>query len=200
MPELIGHGKLSGSEPIILHDAALPTTVLAFWSWALSDVISNTARGLLAEFFVACDLGVTDAIRVEWAPFDLTSRGGIRVEVKSSAYIQRWTQKRVTSPSFSVTPTRFWDQEVGDYVGERKRHADVYVFCLHAHQDRATLNPLDVRQWQFFAAPTTLLDTHLGTQKTVGLRTLQRIGVAEVAFGAIDTTITRLAGAVGEAR
>ena len=50
MPELIGHGKLSGSEPIVLHDAALPTTVLAFWSWALSDVISNTARGLLAEF------------------------------------------------------------------------------------------------------------------------------------------------------
>ena len=48
---MIGHGKLSGSEPIILHDAALPTTVLAFWSWALSDVVSNTARGLLAEFF-----------------------------------------------------------------------------------------------------------------------------------------------------
>jgi hypothetical protein len=125
MPELIGHGKLSGSEPIILHDAALPTT---------------------------------------------------------------------------VTPTRFWDQDVGDYVGERKRHADVYVFCLHAHQDRATLNPLDVRQWRFFAAPTRLLDTHLGVQKTVGLRTLQRIGVTEVAYGAIDTAITRLAGAMGDAR
>jgi hypothetical protein len=200
MPELIGHGKLSGSEPIVLHDAALPTTVLAFWSWALSDVISNTARGLLAEFFVACDLGVTDAMRVEWAPFDLTSRGGVRVEVKSSAYVQRWTQKRLTVPAFSVTPTRFWDQVVGDYIGERKRHADVYVFCLHAHQERATLNPLDVRQWQFFVVPTTLLDRHLGAQKTVGLRTLQRIGVTEVAYGAIDATIMRLTGAMGEAR
>ena len=49
MPELIGPGKLSGSESIILHGAAL------------SDVISNTARALLAGFCVACDLGVTDA-------------------------------------------------------------------------------------------------------------------------------------------
>ena len=81
----IGNVKLSGSEPIALHEGAAPMTVLAFWSWALSDVISNTTRGLPAEFVVACDLGVTDAVRVEWAPFDLTSRGGIRVEVKASA-------------------------------------------------------------------------------------------------------------------
>lgn len=200
MSELIGHRRLSGSEPIVLHDATLPTTVLAFWSWALSDVISNTARGLLAEFFVASDLGVADAMRVEWAPFDLTSRRGIRVEVKSSAYIQRWTQKRISSPSFSVAPTRFWDREVGDYVGERKRHADVYVFCLHAHQERETLNPLEVRQWQFFAAPTRLLNRQLGAQKTVRLSTLQRIGVTEVPYGAIETTVTALAGARADAR
>src|SRR2546421_2106613 len=120
MPALLGHGQLSGSEPIRLHDAALPTTVLVFWRWALSDVVSNTARGLLAEFFVACDLGVTDAMRIAWAPCDLPARGGMRVEVKSAAYIQHWTPKRVTSPSFSVTPTRCWDHAVGDYIGERK--------------------------------------------------------------------------------
>ena len=57
MQELIGHVKLSGSESITLHDVALPATALAFWSWALSDVISDTARGLLAEFFVARNLG-----------------------------------------------------------------------------------------------------------------------------------------------
>jgi hypothetical protein len=82
MPELIGPGKLSDSESIVLHDAALPTTVLAFWRWALSDVIGSTARGLLAEFFVACDLGVTDVMRIEWAPFDLISRRGLQVEVR----------------------------------------------------------------------------------------------------------------------
>lgn len=57
MQELIGYVKLSGSEPITLHDVALPATALAFWSWALPDVIGDTARGLLAEFSVACDLG-----------------------------------------------------------------------------------------------------------------------------------------------
>jgi len=194
MLERIAHHSLSGAEPIVLHDAALPTNVLSFWSWALSDVLSNTARGLLAEFFVACDLGVTDAIRVEWAPFDLTSHSGIRVEVKSSAYLQRWKQKHASIPIFSVASTRFWDQSLGAYTGERKRQADVYVFCLHSHQEYDTLNPLDVRQWKFFVAATTLLDTHLGAQKTVSLSTLQGIGVTEVTYGAIDATITKLAG------
>lgn len=125
MSEVVSNNKLSGSEPIILHDPALPTTVLSFWSWALSDVMSNTARGLLAEFFVAYDLGVTDDIRIEWAPFDLTSRSGIRVEVKSSAYLQRWKQKRASTPNFSVAPTRRWDRE----VGEPKRQ--MYMFSVY---------------------------------------------------------------------
>jgi hypothetical protein len=156
--------------------------------------MSNTARGLLAEFFVACALGIIEKMRVEWAPFDLTSREGIKVEVKSSAYIQSWTQQRMTAPSFSIAPTRLWNPDLGAYVGERKRHADVYVFCLHAHQERATLNPLDIRQWQFFVTPTAFLDTCLGVQKTVGLRTLQRIGATEVAYGTLNATIARCAG------
>lgn len=197
MQDRVGFYKLSGTESIALGEVGIPTTVLGFWSWALSDVVSNTARGLLAEYLVACDLGVTDSLRVEWEPFDLTSRGGVRVEVKSSAYVQRWEQKRARTPSFSIAPTRFWDAEVGDFVGDKQRQADVYVFCLLAHRDRATVNPLDVRQWRFFAAPTRLLDRHLGAQKSAALSTLERIGVKEVAFGAIDAAIEELASASG---
>lgn len=193
------NNKLFGSEQITLHSRTQPTTVLAFWSWALSDVMSNTARGLLAEFFVASDLGVTDAMRIEWAPFDLTTRTGIRVEVKASAYLQRWKQKRATNPSFSISPTRFWDQDLGTYVGDSKRQADVYVFCLHAHQDPDTLNPLDVRQWKFFVASTALLDTYLGTQKQVTLRKLLHVGVTEVPYGEIDATIVQLMAKSGNA-
>lgn len=185
------HSGFSGSEPIRLFNAAPPTTVLHFWRWALSDVTSNTARGLLAEFLVACDLGVTCSVRKEWTSFDLKSRTGIRVEVKASGYVQRWAQKRPTSPSFSITSTRLWDEDRGVYAGDIKRQADVFVFCLHAHRDRATLDPFDVRQWKFFVAPTTLLDMRLPARKRAALTTLQSIGVEEVSFGRIDAAISK---------
>jgi hypothetical protein len=32
---------------------------------------------------------------------------------------------------------------------EIKRHADVYVFALLAHTDKATVDPLSLDQWRF---------------------------------------------------
>lgn len=43
-------------------------------------------RGVVAEFLVACDLGIVDGFRAEWGPWDLETKSGIKVEVKSSAY------------------------------------------------------------------------------------------------------------------
>ena len=40
----------------------------------------------------------------------------------------------------------------------KRRQAEVYVFALLAHQHGATLDPLDVAQWEFFVVPTVTLD------------------------------------------
>jgi glutathione peroxidase-family protein len=37
-----------------------------FWSWAYSDVLSNTIRPLFAEFLVGYALDVIESPRIEW--------------------------------------------------------------------------------------------------------------------------------------
>ena len=67
-------------------------TVLNFWQWSGSDLISNTARGLFAEYIVASDIGIVNGVNQSWLEYDLKSPEGIRIEVKTSAYIQDWYQ------------------------------------------------------------------------------------------------------------
>ena len=66
-------------------------TIGDFWSWAYSDLMSNTVRPLFAEFLVGRCLGLIDKPRKEWDHVDFLYSGK-KVEVKSSAYVQTWTQ------------------------------------------------------------------------------------------------------------
>ena len=97
-------------------------------------------------------------IREEWAPYDLLTPEGITVEVKSSAYIQSWHRERLSPIVFSCPKTRAWDPQTGGYEKEARRQARVYVFALLAYQHQATLDPLDLDQWDFYVVPTAVLD------------------------------------------
>ena len=55
---------------------------------AVADIVGNTNRGALAEFIVARAIGSEPAVRNDWAAYDLETPSGIKVEVKSSAYLQ----------------------------------------------------------------------------------------------------------------
>lgn len=52
--------------------------------------MGNTVRGVIAEFLVASALGISGDMREAWSPFDLLTEDGIKIEVKSSAYVQQW--------------------------------------------------------------------------------------------------------------
>ena len=54
------------------------------------------ARAL--DVIVASDLGCTDGVRQEWDAYDIETPDGIKVEVKSGAYLQSWSQKKHRSP------------------------------------------------------------------------------------------------------
>jgi hypothetical protein len=43
----------SGAEPLTIENKALNFTLLDFWQWSVSDILSNANRGRLAEFIVA---------------------------------------------------------------------------------------------------------------------------------------------------
>ena len=45
--------RKSGSEPLHANGTPLGVSLQQFWQWSGSDLISNSQRGILAEFLVA---------------------------------------------------------------------------------------------------------------------------------------------------
>ena len=85
----------TGNELFHWKGQSLDISLLDFWRWSVSDLVSNATRGRLAEFIVATALNVPfDQVRDEWGAYDLLTPEGIKVEVKSAAYIQSWYQSK----------------------------------------------------------------------------------------------------------
>jgi hypothetical protein len=183
--------RLTGEERFITRTSVITPTVLDFWRWSTADLMSNATRGILAEFIVATALGVTGEIREEWAPVDLTYKG-VPIEVKASGYLQAWGQDKLTVPKFGVKRARYGDRITGKFLGEQKRHAMLYIFCLHNCCDTAQVNPLDLDQWSFYVTPTDLLDQRFPSADTVSIRQLEILGISLVSFSEIRGEIDRL--------
>jgi hypothetical protein len=116
----------SGNEPLNYNGQPLKFTLLDFWRWSASDILSNTTRGILAEFIVATAVNIDAAnVRDEWGAFDLVTPSGIKLEIKSAAYLQSWFQKTLSNISFSTKLARHWDSGTNVMASVAKRHADV---------------------------------------------------------------------------
>lgn len=160
-----------------------------FWRWSASDLLSNATRGILAEFIVARALDVEMTVRSEWDAFDLLTPAGMKIEVKSAAYLQSWFHEKLSTILFDIRPTFGWDAASNTRATEIHRQADVYVFCLLAHTDKETVDPLDLDQWTFFILPTAVLDEKCPTQKTISLAPLRGLGAVECDVGGIAAAV-----------
>ena len=164
----------TGNEKFIFKDKDLGKTMLNFWSWAYSDLIRNVNRGAFAEFVVREAMNTqcrnapprTD-FRVSMDAYDLLSPDGIRVEVKSSAYIQAWESEHPARISFRIAPAKSLDSS-GNYSADSQycRHSDVYVFCVWTAMSREQ-NILDLSLWDFYVIATKTLDQKVPNQKTI---------------------------------
>ncbi len=143
--------RLTGDEPLG------PSTVGAFWRWALGDLRMNTARGYLVEYLVAQALGDPSQIRVEWGPWDVRAADGTLVEIKTSGRLQSWTLKALSTPSWSfksVRSDRVWSETEGAYVEiDPSTRVHVWIFALQTTEDPERYDPLDVDQWTFRVIP-----------------------------------------------
>jgi hypothetical protein len=149
---------------------------LDFWRWSVSDILSNATRGRFAEFVVGTAVGLNPKnLRDEWDSYDLTTDNGIKIEIKSSAYIQSWNQKRFSAISFSIKPARYWDAEKNIYQAEPTRPADLYVFCHLKHKDQNTIEPLKMEQWDFYILPTCRLDNYERSQSSITINSLKKM-------------------------
>ena len=169
---VISTKMLEGSETFKNAEESLLVSadILDYWRWAYSDIVGNTNRGALAEFIVARAIGSEAAVRNDWAAYDLETPNGIKVEVKSSAYLQSWNQDTVSAPSFSIRKAKEWSPETNEFGEERLRHSDVYVFCLLAYKgDKRMLNPLDLSQWVFYVVKTSEIDRIFGDRSSISI-------------------------------
>lgn len=164
-----------------------------FWRWSNSDLLDNTARGVVAEYIVARALGVpTEGVRVSWTAWDLETSSGLKIEVKSSAYIQSWHQERLSLVQFGVRKRLAWDPKNGGYEQESKRHAHVYVFAVLAHQQKQTIDPLDLSQWSFYVVPTRALDERKRSQHSITLRSLEALAGPRIGFHSLKEAVERI--------
>mgnify|MGYP006911499258 FL=1 len=168
-----------GSEQLTFKDKELGSSVLDFWSWAYSDLIRNVNRGAFAEFIVLEAMnnqsGITPPrtnFRVSMDAYDLLSPDGIRVEVKSSAYIQAWESEHPARISFRIAPAKSLDSS-GNYSADSQycRHSDVYVFCVWTAMSREQ-NILDLSSWDFYVIATKTLNQKVPNQKTITFQSL----------------------------
>ncbi len=159
---------LSGDEPIDGAGARLRD----FWAWAYSDLRTNTVRPVLAEYLVARAVGADLRPRVEWDPHDVLTPDGLRLEVKSGAYLQAWEQPRLSAITFGGLRSRAWTENGREI--EQTYNADGYVFALQTATEHATYDALDVDQWSFWVLSAAVV-------AATGQRSLRLSVVAEKA-------------------
>ncbi len=183
--------KRSGGESFRRHGAALAYSLKDFWAWSSSDLMSNALRGRVAEFLVAQALGIAGEVRNEWDSWDLTSRTGATVEVKSTAYIQTWAQRGPSTLMFDIGTKRGWNAATNLMELERRRQASVYVFAILDHRERLTVDPLDVDQWKFYVLASRVLDAKVPSQKSIRLTTLLKLGAQLCSFEDLAEMVER---------
>ena len=188
--EAIQSSKKTGQESFIFEGKKTNHNVLSFWQWSNSDLLGNSLRGILAEYIVASAIGVLQKPREEWEAYDLVSLEGLKIEIKSSSYLQSWEQNKFSKILFGIKPTVTWQND-GTKRSGLKRQADLYVFCVLSHKDKDTVNPLDLSQWDFYLLKTAILNEFSLTQKTITLPSLLKLKPLIVKYAGLKQAITK---------
>ena len=166
----------TGKEQLTFNEKLLDFSLLDFWRWSVSDILSNATRGRFAEFIVATAINIEKtALRDEWSAYDLETSTGIKLEIKSAAYIQSWFQRSLSKISFSTKAALSWDISTNKQSEIKKRHADVYVFCLLHHETKQTIDQLNMNHWEFYVMATKELNDYSGSQHSITLKSLQNL-------------------------
>lgn len=163
---------LISTTPFSLHSKDISLTVSDFWTWGFSDLLDNTLRGVLAEFLVSSVCGTSD-VRINWTPYDCVSPSSRRIEVKSAAYLQSWTDEDFSRISFDIAPKFSWTPENG-YSDVKSRNCDLFVFSVYTATSR-NQSILNLDLWDFYILATSTLNREIPNQKKISLSSLQRL-------------------------
>jgi hypothetical protein len=181
--------RLTGDERFKGMDA----TVREFWAWSTSDLREDSTRGILAEFIVGKALGAqeTEEFRISWSNFDLTTPSCVHVEVKSSAYLQSWKQKKLSQIRFGGLFARSYDEAAVRFDPEPEIRADVFVFAIQTCTDPQAYDALDIGQWEFYVATAEAIREHGG--RSVGLPTVRGFAKGPFTYSGLERAVEEAA-------
>lgn len=174
---------LTGSEPFVGLDA----TVADFWRWAFSDLRDNTTRGILAEFLVARAVGDERSLRIGWDNFDAQAPDGTAIEVKCSAFLQSWTQKRHSDLVFGRLSAREFDATRNEYSVDERVRSDVFVFAVQTQREPAAYDVLDISHWEFWVVSASTIRERAG--KTVGIGWVREHATGPLSYSGLADAI-----------
>ena len=169
-----------------------------FWQFALGDLRMNNARGYLAEYLVGTALGIQELQRIEWDSYDLLF-GAITIEVKSSAYLQLWDQKELSTLNFTglqgIRSNPRAPDGGRDPLG-RRLNAMVYVFGVQTSTSHDVYDQLNVAQWDFYVVSRS--DLASTNQNSLGIARVKSLSGGATAWDDLKAAVT--AAAVGQER
>lgn len=183
--------KKIGHEKFTFNQEQLKVDVLSFWQWSASELLGNAQRGILAEFIVASTIDALKKPREEWDAYDLLTNKGLKIEVKSSSYLQSWRQDRLSKIIFGIQPTLVWEG-MNKWSKQPQRQADIYVFCVLSHKDKNTVAPLDLNQWDFYILNTDVLNEKKLDQKTITLSSLKKLHPLKLKYDTLGKEILNI--------
>lgn len=168
------HIKLTGNEQLCGSTLELENvTILDFWKWAFSNLQMNNVRGIFAEWLVAKLLCIPLDIRDSWQEWDLITPSGVKIEVKTSAYLQSWEQVKPSRIVFNGLKGRKLYSSTSKYAHTATYNADMYVFCVQIEKDPVKWNALDIDQWKFYLLSKEEMERL--NQKSISLNPLTKI-------------------------
>ena len=167
------------------------STVLDYWKWAHSCLLDNVERGAFAEYLVACAVGGKGEGRVNWEKYDILSEDGITIEVKTSAYLQVWGQEKLSAIRFGIQKTHALIPNSNIYETEKRRQAQVYVFCVYTETDQDKVNLLDTTKWKFYVLASKVLNEskEYENSRSIGLNALIKLGAIESKYEDIHNAV-----------
>lgn len=65
------------------------------------------------------------------------------------------------------------------------------MFCVLAHKDKGTVNPLDLSQWDFYVLDTKVLNDKVPKQKTITLSSLLKLNPNQIKYNGLTSEINK---------
>lgn len=158
-------------------------------------LIQNSFRGAFVEELVAPLLSDSGWRHCgdDWASWDFEHEGGVRLELKQSAFVQSWLDESgaaTNNPSFGIQEKKgHWEGGVFQTYKTPARPANVYVFAWHGVEDRIGADHRDLDQWKFYPIATSALPKG---QKKIKLSVVKRLGAIECAASALASRLEKI--------